>query len=217
MSFGRLDMRWPILAFAVLAALLATSTGHADAASTVTIQHRTRAIAGDAADDKVALRPAASSPNRLEIDLGADGTADVVVGRGAFDRIRVDGGDGFDSVTFAGTAAGDRFDVTASGPLVRLRDGGRAPATLDKVEVIGAATLGGPDTVSVGEVSGTDLQELDAARARPAAERPTPAPTASSPRAPRARTSPASWASTASPSSACRPSSRSGTPTRATT
>jgi hypothetical protein len=142
-----------------LAGLVLVPPPAAGAATTVALQHRTLAITGD---DKVALRPAASSADRLEVDLGADGTADLVIGRGAFDRIRIDGGDGFDAVAFTGTPAGDRFHVASSGALVRLRDGGRAPTTLDGVEEIDAAALGGPDTVTVGDVTGTALQQVSA-------------------------------------------------------
>jgi hypothetical protein len=91
----------------------------AGAATTVALQHRTLAVTGDGDDDRVALRPGASSANRLEVDLGADGTADLVVGRGAFDRIRIDGGDGRpDQVSVGGTDRDDAIAV-AGGPPAR--------------------------------------------------------------------------------------------------
>jgi Ca2+-binding RTX toxin-like protein len=74
----------------------------------------------------------------------------------------VEGQDGHDVMTFNGAAVAEVFDVSANGGRVRfLRNIGNVTMDLDDVEQIGLAALGGADTLTVHDLSGTDLRELD--------------------------------------------------------
>jgi len=74
----------------------------------------------------------------------------------------VEGQDGHDVMTFNGAAVAEAFDVSANGGRVRfLRNIGNITMDLDDVEQIGLAALGGADTLTVHDLSGTDLTELD--------------------------------------------------------
>jgi Ca2+-binding RTX toxin-like protein len=74
----------------------------------------------------------------------------------------VEGQDGHDVMTFNGAAVAEAFDVSANGGRVRfVRNIGNITMDLDDVEQIGLAALGGADTLTVHDLSGTDLAELD--------------------------------------------------------
>jgi len=84
---------------AVTAGLLLAGLGftaaNANASYTAKVKHRTLTIKGNAASDKLALRV---NNNKLEIDVGDDGSADFNVARKKFTRIRVKAGGGNDQV-----------------------------------------------------------------------------------------------------------------------
>src|SRR5262245_53650456 len=98
-------MRLPFLMAGALAAGgLALSTDPAGAACTPTLQDRTLLVTGDAASDQLALRIGTTTKAApLELDVGADGTADFTIPRTRFDRIRVLAGDGADTVRVVST------------------------------------------------------------------------------------------------------------------
>jgi Ca2+-binding RTX toxin-like protein len=87
------------------------------------------------------------------------------------DRFQWDPGDGSDTVEgqggsdrllFNGAAVAERFDVSAVGQRVRFfRDVGNVTLDLDDVESITTNALGGADTTTVDDVSGTDLKAVD--------------------------------------------------------
>lgn len=69
-----------------------------------------------------------------------------------------DGGGGHDTLVFNGAGLNEAFTVTANGhDAVLTRDLGSIRMDLDSVEALDLATLGGADTVTVGDLSGTDL------------------------------------------------------------
>ena len=72
----------------------------------VRVERRTLIVSGGPDDESVALR---DRFGRLEIDLGADGSADFDVERRRFDRVRVQLGDGLDTLALDGSDAGERF------------------------------------------------------------------------------------------------------------
>jgi Ca2+-binding RTX toxin-like protein len=75
----------------------------------------------------------------------------------------VEGQDGNDRLLFNGSAAPEKFDVSANGPRVRFfRDVGNITLDLDDVENITTNALGGADLLTVNDVSGTDLKAIDA-------------------------------------------------------
>ncbi|MFA6134144.1 MAG: FG-GAP-like repeat-containing protein, partial [Phycisphaerae bacterium] len=73
----------------------------------------------------------------------------------------VEGGDGDDSLVLNGTAAGDTFTVSPNGRRVSVvTDAGGGPFTLDiaQVEQLDINTLAGADTVTVNDLSRTDME-----------------------------------------------------------
>ena len=73
----------------------------------------------------------------------------------------VEGQDGADTMTFNGSANNERMDVSANGGRVRFtRDIASIVMDLNDVESIFARTLGGADTLTVNDTSGTDLTEV---------------------------------------------------------
>ena len=110
--------------------------------------------------------------------IGGDGNDSVTGGRGddvAFlgagnDSFSWNPGDGSDTVEgqadvdtllFNGSNAGEKFDISANGSRVRLfRDVGNVTMDLNSVEHIQLATLGGADTVTVGDLTGTGVTQV---------------------------------------------------------
>jgi Ca2+-binding RTX toxin-like protein len=87
---------------ALMAALLVVMLGYgadsATAAYKAQIGSGTLKLVGDGASDKLVLRLAPGSPNTLEVDVGANGTADFSFDRTAFTAITVEAGGGSDEV-----------------------------------------------------------------------------------------------------------------------
>ncbi len=155
-----------LLAGALVAGALGLSAAQADAAYTPAVKDRTLLLAGDAAADKLALRPAATKLPTLEVDVGDDGSADFQIALSRFDRIRVlagdgadtmrvqdvplpvtvDGGAGFDAATFTGSGAGEQLRLAADGARARLTRGvGAVALDASTVERVDVETLGGAD------------------------------------------------------------------------
>jgi Ca2+-binding RTX toxin-like protein len=81
----------------------------------------------------------------------------------------VEGQDGTDKLVFNGSNAAENIDVFANGGRVLLfRNVASVSMDLDDVERIDLAVLGGADNVVVGDLSGTDLANLDVDLANPA-------------------------------------------------
>jgi Ca2+-binding RTX toxin-like protein len=73
----------------------------------------------------------------------------------------VEGQAGHDAMTFNGSNANEQFDVSANGRRVRfVRDVGAITMDLNGVEEIDLSALGGADRLTVNDVSGTDLSEI---------------------------------------------------------
>jgi Tfp pilus assembly major pilin PilA len=74
----------------------------------------------------------------------------------------VEGGSGFDTQVFNGFGANEIMAATASGGRVLFtRVQGNIVMDLDDVEAIDLRPLGGTDTVTVNDVTGTDLERVD--------------------------------------------------------
>jgi Ca2+-binding RTX toxin-like protein len=73
----------------------------------------------------------------------------------------VEGQDNTDTMRFNGSAANERMEVSANGGRVRFtRDVASIVMDLNDVEAIDANTLAGTDTVTVNDMSGTDLDTV---------------------------------------------------------
>jgi [protein-PII] uridylyltransferase len=74
----------------------------------------------------------------------------------------VEGEGGSDSMAFNGSSIGELLDVSANGDRVRFtRNIANIVMDLDDVERIGLRPVGGTDTATVGDMSGTDLAAVD--------------------------------------------------------
>jgi Ca2+-binding RTX toxin-like protein len=73
----------------------------------------------------------------------------------------VEGEAGTDTLVFNGSNIGERIDILANGSRVRLsRDVGNVAMDLNGIEHIQLATMGGADTVTVNDLSGTDVTQV---------------------------------------------------------
>ncbi len=164
----------------IVTAGLAVTAGRADAALepvSVSFTRGTLVVTGDASSQQIALRLRASAPGVLEVDPGSGTPIAIerwrfskiaVVTGGGDDTVRIDetagafagatpttidAGECADRVDVVGSAANDALDVSSSGSRVRLS--GAAAMDLDGVEEIAAALVGGRDTLTVHDLSGT--------------------------------------------------------------
>jgi Ca2+-binding RTX toxin-like protein len=73
----------------------------------------------------------------------------------------VDGQAGVDTLLFNGSNAGENFDISANGGRVKLfRDVANITMDLNGVEHIQLATLGGADTITVNDLTGTNVNQV---------------------------------------------------------
>ena len=73
----------------------------------------------------------------------------------------VEGQDGIDTLIFNGSAGNEIFELSANGGRALFtRDLGTIVMDLDDVEKIHLDSLGGTDTFTVGDLTGTDVSEI---------------------------------------------------------
>jgi Ca2+-binding RTX toxin-like protein len=74
----------------------------------------------------------------------------------------VEGGDGTDFLVFNGANVSENIDIAANGQQVRLfRDIGTVTMDLNDIEVIDVNALGGADTITVNDLTGTAVTEVN--------------------------------------------------------
>jgi Ca2+-binding RTX toxin-like protein len=129
---------------------------------------------GGAADDTIA------GAQGTEVALGGDGNDTIDGNRGndtAFmgagddtfiwdpgdGSDTIEGQDGRDTMRFNGANVAERFDLSANGGRLRFfRDIANITMDTDDVEQVDVNALGGVDTVTVNDLSGTDVDHLNA-------------------------------------------------------
>jgi Ca2+-binding RTX toxin-like protein len=80
----------------------------------------------------------------------------------------VEGQSGFDTMLFNGSNVGEKIDISANGQRVRFtRDVANIVMDLNGVEGIDFNALGGADTITVNDLSGTDVTQLNLDLASP--------------------------------------------------
>ena len=73
----------------------------------------------------------------------------------------MEGQGGNDTLVFNGANVNENFDISANGSRVRLfRDVGNITMDLNGVETIRLAALGGADTITVNDLTGTDVTQV---------------------------------------------------------
>lgn len=74
----------------------------------------------------------------------------------------VEGQAGADTIVFNGSNQAENMDISANGSRARLfRDVGLITMDLNSVETLGVNTLGGPDTVTVNDLTGTNTKQVN--------------------------------------------------------
>jgi Ca2+-binding RTX toxin-like protein len=74
----------------------------------------------------------------------------------------IEGQDGVDTMLFFGSGASENIDISANGGRVRfVRDVANVTMDLNDVEHIDFRALGGADNIVVGDLSGTDVTDID--------------------------------------------------------
>jgi Ca2+-binding RTX toxin-like protein len=86
------------LAAGLVAGVLGLTAAQAHAAPAIGLKGRTLIAKGTGAGDRLALRLHAGAPDKIDVDVGDNGSADLVVARNKVDRIRVKGGGGHDQI-----------------------------------------------------------------------------------------------------------------------
>jgi Ca2+-binding RTX toxin-like protein len=80
----------------------------------------------------------------------------------------VDGQAGVDTLQFNGSNVGEKIDISANGSRARLtRDVGAITMDLNSIETIDVAALGGADTLTVNDLSGTGVKNVNIDLASP--------------------------------------------------
>jgi Ca2+-binding RTX toxin-like protein len=81
----------------------------------------------------------------------------------------VEGQGGHDVLQFNGASANEQFAIAANGSRVRLtRDQGGVVMDLNGIQQINLAALGGADTINIGDLSGTDVTDVNVDLSSPA-------------------------------------------------
>ena len=94
-----------------------------------------------------------------DVLMGGSGN-DILLGKGGNDLLF--GGDGNDTMVFNGSNASENIDVSANGSRVRFtRSIANVVMDLSTVEAIDFNALGGADTITVNDLTGTDLTQLN--------------------------------------------------------
>jgi Ca2+-binding RTX toxin-like protein len=105
-----------------------------------------------------------------DLIVGGDGNDTALMGRGddtfvwnpGDDSDIVEGQDGTDTMLFNGANIAEKIDIAANGGRVRFtRDVASITMDLNDTEVIDFNALGGADTITVGDLSGTDVTEVN--------------------------------------------------------
>ena len=100
-----------------------------------------------------------AAPATTSLELG-DGD-DTFVWNPGDGSDTVDGQGGSDTMVFNGSDAAEKFDISANGSRVRFtRDVGNITMDLGGIEVVDLNALGGADTITVNDLTGTDVHEI---------------------------------------------------------
>jgi Ca2+-binding RTX toxin-like protein len=121
-------------------------------------------ITGGSGDDKII---GGDGDDVIDPRRGADVVLagagdDVVIWNPGDGSDVIEGEDGDDQLVFNGSNANEAFDFSANGARVRMtRNVGAITMDLDGVEAVELTTLGGADTVTVNDLTGTALAHVD--------------------------------------------------------
>ena len=104
-----LTAKAPLLVVTAVAAVaFGFASERASAAYSAKVSQGVLTITGDSASDKLALRLKPGVPNILQVDVGADGSANFSFDRSTFDKVIVHAGGGDDIVRIAEGNGDDR-------------------------------------------------------------------------------------------------------------
>ena len=146
---GRKALALSALAGVFFAALLGLAAADAGAAYTARVDAGTLRVTGNGASDKLVLGLQSGSPTTVQVDVGADGTAEFSFDRSTFTAIDVQAGGGDDEVRIDTIEGGfpEKLVTVSGGCGADTLLGGHGAETLDGGS--GADTLAGSLGVDV--------------------------------------------------------------------
>jgi Ca2+-binding RTX toxin-like protein len=95
--------------------------------------------------------------------LGGDDSLTASVVPAGIIKLTLDGGTGNDKLLFFGTDQKESFDLSANGGRVRLSHNAAETVDLTGTEQLELRTLGGSDAVTINDLTGTDLKQIELA------------------------------------------------------
>jgi len=172
MMLTHIRRAFPVAALGVVA-LLGLMAGEASAAFKAEVRDATLHVTGDRASDSLVLRLSPNDPNILQLDVGADLTADLEFDRSRFTAVVVEAGAGDDSISVSRSGGlfrdealtfdgGSGDDVLLGGDGNDVLIGGSGDDTTDGNLGTDAAFLGsGGDSFTWDIGDGSDIVEGD--------------------------------------------------------
>ncbi len=153
-GLGRRALVLSALAGALFAAMLVLAADQAQAAYTARVDAGTLKVTGNSDSDRLVLRLQPGSPTTLEVDVGADGTADFsfdrttftaieVEARGGDDEVRIDQSGGAFTDELVTMDGGGGADILLGGSGADLLIGGGGDDFVDGNQGADTALLGG--------------------------------------------------------------------------
>jgi hypothetical protein len=113
-------------------------------------------VAATAGDDSVTATRAGSAATVRGLSWSVS-----VANAESADRLSLNGAAGNDTLHLSGTPADDSMDISAAGPLLHAAIGGSSVET-DDFEAVRVEPLAGQDTLTVGDLTGTDVGQVAA-------------------------------------------------------
>lgn len=102
--------------------------------------------------------------DQVRVDTGAgDDSFDLSLGadRAQLAALTVDGGDGADTLSLAGSATGEAYVLTQVDGAALVTVGGAQVVQLENVETLNIATAGGGDSVVIHDLEGSGVQQVN--------------------------------------------------------
>ena len=142
--------------------VIVTGTNKADA---ITIGGAGTGVSVQGLAVQVNITGAEAANDSLAVNaLGGDDVVTASAVPAGIIKLSVDGGAGNDKVLFFGADQSENFDISANGSRARLsRDIGAETVDMTGAEQLELRTLGGADTVTVNDLTGTDLKQIELA------------------------------------------------------
>src|SRR4051812_30320928 len=123
------------------------------------LAHRTLLIDGNRRANRITLRTKRHAAGTLQVDVGSNGSSDFSFSRKRFTKIVVHGAGGADRLVVEGSPDADNIVATPAGRRVRVTGVGVIVA--DGFESLDLNAGAGADALSVGDLAGTGVEQVE--------------------------------------------------------